>query len=458
MTLPRTSLVALLAACSVILGCHRSSPEQALRAAFRQTSGRIHLPAGTIDLHAPLEFAPGAHDVIVEGDRAGSVLRLAADFRGAAAILGSGVSNVHLSGFRIIGNRAALTAVKYLPPSDVTFANFYDANGIVLTNSKKIVVVDVWIQEVGGFPVLISHCSDVTVDHVTIQDSGTLNAQGHSNTTGGILLEQGTKDFDVRFCKLDRIRGNGIWTHSNYGSALNRDGTIRQNYIQGTPRDAIQLGHAAHVQVMNNHGSDIGFPSAQADLPGGATPVAIDTAGDVSESVYSGNRFENVNGQCIDLDGFHDGQVLDNSCVNLRPREAYPLSHEGIVFGNSNPDMRSENVIVKGNLIQGFGYGGVYLIGRGHQVTGNRFIDINRNRCTGDMHIAICAYAPDEPAMLRSGIYLAGHAARPADTQSNVIEHNQISGFGMDKWCVGAGPGVNLASNKIANNMCAGVH
>jgi len=456
-TVPRARLAVLLAACIVLLGCHRSSPDEALRAAFRITSGRIQLPAGTIDLHAPLELAAGAHDVTVEGDPSRSVLRLAADFQGAAAILGSGVSNVSVSGFKIIGNRAALGTAKYLPPSDVPFANYYDANGVLFKDSQKIVIRDISFQEIGDFPVLVSHCSGVAIDHVTIKDSGTLNAQGHSNTTGGILLEQGTADFDVRLCRLERIRGNGIWTHSNYGSALNRDGIIRQNDIRGTPRDAIQVGHATRVQVVNNQGSDIGVPLAEVDLPGGATPVAIDSAGDVSESVYSGNRFEDVDGQCIDLDGFHDGQVLENSCVNLKPREAYPLSHEGIVFGNSNPDMRSENVIVKGNLIQGFGYGGVYLIGRGHQITGNRFLDINRNHCTGDMHIPICAYAPAEPAMLRTGIYLASHAARPADTQSNVIEHNQISGFGMDQWCVGGGPGVKLARNKIANNTCAGV-
>ena len=450
-------LAALLAACSVLSACHRSSPEQALRAAFLITSGRIQLPAGTIELHAPLEFAPGAHDLTVEGDRSDSVLRMAPDFQGAAAILGKGVSNAKLSGFKIVGNRAARSTAKYLPPSDVTFANFYGGNGVLFIDSQKIVIHDISFHEIAGFPVLASHCSGVTIAHVTIQDSGTLNAQGRSNTTGGILLEQGTTGFDVRLCSLERIRGNGIWTHSNYGSPLNRDGIIAQNDIRGTPRDAVQVGHATHVQVVNNHGSDIGFPAAEADLPGGATPVAIDTAGDVSESVYSGNRFEDVDGQCIDLDGFHDGQVLDNSCVNQKPREAYPLSHEGIVFGNSNPDMRSQNVIVKGNLIQGFGYGGVYLIGRGHQITGNRFVDINRNHCTGDMHVAVCAYAPDEPAMLRSGIYLAGHAARPADTQSNVIEHNQVSGFGMDQWCIGGGPGVNLARNKIDNNTCAGV-
>ena len=452
-----TSLrAALVAVCAIASGCHRSSPEETLRAAFRQTTGRIQLPPGTIDLHSPLELASGAHDVAIAGDPAGSVLRMAADFKGKAAIFGHNVSNVQLVNFQIIGNRASLTTVRYLPPSDVTFASFYDANGVVFIDSQKIGIHDISLREIGGFPVLISHGPDVIIDHVTIKDSGTLNAQGHSNTTGGILLEQGTSDFIVRRCRLERIRGNGIWTHSNYGSPLNAKGTIADNDIRGTPRDAIQLGHAIQIQVLNNRGSDIGVPVAEADLPGGATPVAIDSAGDVAQSVYSGNRFEDVNGQCIDLDGFHDGEVLNNACVNLKSREAYPLSHEGIVFGNSNPDMRSQNVVVKGNLIQGFGYGGVYLIGSEHDISENRFVDINRNHCTGDMHVPLCNYEPDEPAMLRSGIYLAGHAARPADTRSNVIRANQISGFGMDKWCVAAGPGVKLGQNKITRNTCTG--
>jgi hypothetical protein len=457
-TLHRAALATLLGICATLFGCHRSNPEEALRAAFQRTTGKIPLPAGTVVLHAPLELAAGAHGIEIAGADAGSVLRLAPDFKGKAAIVGNGVSNVRLSGFQIIGNRAALTAVKYLPPSDVTFANFYDANGVVFTASQRIAIHELSLQEIGGFPVLASHCSGVTIDHVTVKDSGTLNAQGHSNTTGGILLEEGTTDFDIRLCRLDRIRGNGIWTHSNYRSPLNRNGIIAQNEIRGTPRDAIQVGHASHVQVVNNHGSDIGVPAAEADIPSNAQPVAIDSSGDVSSSVYSGNHFEDVDGQCIDLDGFHDGQVLENSCVNLKPREAYPLSHTGVIFGNSNPDMRSENVILKGNLMQGFGYDGVYLIGRGHQIVDNRFIDINRNHCTGDMRIAVCAYAPEEPAMLRSGIYLASHAARPADTQANIIRHNQITGFGMDKWCVAAGPGVKLALNKIDDNTCAGTH
>ena len=84
------------------------------------------------------------------------------------------------------------------------------------------------------------------------------------------------------------------------------------------------------------------------DVEGGGIPVAIDTAGNVDRSVYAGNRFEEVNGKCIDLDGFHHGEVRDNACVNRGSADDYPHGHYGIVFNNSNPDMQSEDVTVSG--------------------------------------------------------------------------------------------------------------
>jgi hypothetical protein len=317
-----------------------------------------------------------------------------------------------------------------------------------------ITIRDVSLENISTFPILVSRCHGVTLDDIKITDSGTLNPQGHSNTTGGILVEEGTTDFRVTRCHVENICGNAIWTHSNYHSPRNQDGLIANNEIWGTPRDAIQLGHATRVQVLDNRGGRIGFPSEQADLPGGATPVALDSSGDTSEATYSGNQFEDVDGQCIDLDGFHDGRVVNNSCVNRKPAAFYPLSHVGIVFGNSNPAMQSQAVVVSGNLIQGFGYGGVYLIGEQHEISGNRFVDVNRNHCSGDMRVALCNYAPEEPGMLRSGIYLASHAARSAETKGNRISGNYISGFGMDRWCVAAGPGVRLDLNAIRGNTC----
>lgn len=419
-------------------------------------TGAITLPPGVTELSEALQFHTGAHDVTVRGDPSGSVLRLAKDFKGRAAIVGIGVANVRLENFQIIGNRAELTSDLYLPPSNVAFADYYSSNGVLFIASQSITVHGVSFEKIRTFPVLINRSQRVALEQIDIRDSGTLNAQGHSNTTGGILLEEGTADFSVTRCHIRNICGNGIWTHSNYNSPRNRDGVISGNEIRGTPRDAIQVGHAARIQVLDNRGGDIGFPPEQADLPGEATPVALDSAGDTSDSVYSGNQFEDVDGQCIDLDGFHDGRVMNNSCANRKPREAYPLSHAGIVFGNSNPAARPENVIVEGNLIQGFGYGGVYLIGRQQHIVANQFIDVNRNHCTGDMRVARCNYAPDEPGMLRSGIYLAAHSARPAQTEGNEIRANIISGFGMDRWCIAAAPGVRPDRNAIGKNTCVG--
>jgi hypothetical protein len=438
------------AACHI----HPADRETTLRAEFHRRTGSITLPPGVTELHKPLQFDAGAHDINLRGDASGSTLLLAKDFEGRAAILGVNVANVRLEKFQVIGDRAGLVSNLYLPASNVRFADYYDRNGVVFVTSQSITIRDVSLRNIRTFPILITSCRGVVLEDIEVRDSGTLNAQGHSNTTGGILLEEGTMNFSVKRCHIENICGNGIWTHSNYESPRNQDGVIANNEIRETPRDLIQVGHATRIQVLDNRGGRVGFPVAEADLPGGATPVALDSSGDTSEATYSGNQFEDVNGQCIDLDGFHDGRVVNNSCVNRKPAAAYPLSHVGIVFGNSNPDMRPQGVVVSGNLIQGFGYGGVYLIGEHQEVSGNRFIDVNRNRCSGDVRVAVCNYAPEEPDMLRSGIYLATHSPRHVETRGNRIWGNYISGFGMDRWCITAGPGARLDLNTIGNNTC----
>ena len=80
---------------------------------------------------------------------------------------------------------------------------------------------------------------------VEILDSGSRNAAGRNNTTGGILLEEGTRKFRIINCTLRGIRGNGIWTHSLYTSPRNGHGLIARNRIENVGRDAIQVGLAA---------------------------------------------------------------------------------------------------------------------------------------------------------------------------------------------------------------------
>jgi hypothetical protein len=307
---------------------------------------------------------------------------------------------------------------------------------------------------VASYPVLVSASSGVRIDNVRIEDCGSLSPAGRNNASGGILLEEGTRDFEVRQCAIRRVRGNAIWTHSNYHSPRNANGIIQENVVEDVARDAIQVGHATNIAVRGNSGRRIGYPPELVDIANWAVPAALDTAGNVDKSVYAGNHFEDINGKCMDLDGFHDGEIRDNSCISRKSYDEYPYAHFGIVFNNSNPDMQPVNVTIVGNLIDGAGYGGIFLIGAGHVVSGNRLLGLNRNRCTGDMRQARCNYAPDQPALLHSGIYLGRGADRPAHTVRNRIQGNVISGFAIGHTCVAAAPGVSLAANSIAGNRC----
>ena len=87
------------------------------------------------------------------------------------------------------------------------------------------------------------------IDHVSVKDSGSLNAKGRNNTTGGILLEEGTDQFTVTDSVFGNIRGNAVWTHSRYMSPRNSRGKIANNQFFDIGRDAIQVGHATRVDV-----------------------------------------------------------------------------------------------------------------------------------------------------------------------------------------------------------------
>lgn len=432
----------------------RPANEAELRAALQAGGGIVELPPGRLVISRDLVIPDKTVNLEIRGHPNGSTLEAAGDFQGRAMLVAGAASGLLLSGFRVEGNRSRLTRPLPLPPSDVPFAGFYSNNGILLREARKVVIRRIEFKNIANYPLLISACSNVLVEEVKIEDSGSLNSAGRNNASGGILIEEGTTDFVVRRCLLRRVRGNGIWTHSNFRSPRNAGGVIVENEVYDAARDAIQVGHATNVKVERNRGARIGYPVGEVDIESQAYPVALDTAGNVDRSAYLFNRFEDVNGQCIDLDGFHHGEVRGNSCLSRKPFEEYPHAHAGIVFGNTHPDVRSEQVLVAENEVIGAGYGGIFLIGSGHRILNNRLLDLNRAECTGDPVRPRCNYAPEEPGLLRSGIYLARGAARPARAEDNRIEGNEVGGFGMGEWCVGAAPGVSPAKNQIRDNRC----
>jgi len=440
----RATLFCLL----LLTGCAPRPPD------FTRRTGVIQLPPGRLVLHRELVIPEGAHDLEVRGHPSGSTLEAAPDFQGRALICSKGATGLRLAGFRIEGNRAALQKLIGLPNADIPFVRFYQNNGIVIEAAARVTVSKVVFHGVANYPLIVSASAGVRIEGVRVEDSGSLSPSLRNNASGGILLEEGTRDFEVVHCVVRRVRGNGIWTHSFYHSPRNAHGAIRENNIENVARDAIQVGHATQVTVEHNTGRWVGYPSDLVDIANWAVPAAIDTAGNVDKSTYSDNHFEDIDGKCIDLDGFHDGEIRDNSCVSHGLYDEYPWAQFGIVFNNANPDMESANVTVTGNLIDGAGYGGLYLLGSHHLVAHNRFLALNRNQCTTDRTRPRCDYGSGDPALLHSGIYLVPGAARPARTVNNRIEDNEVSGFGMRESCIVAAPGVSLAANQAARNRC----
>ncbi len=432
------------------------SGEEQIREQLKKPAGVIELPSGVVEISAEMVIPPVARNLEIRGAKGGTVLRAAPGFKGRAIFVLQGGANIRFRDFEIAGNRGALEQPPQgLAPDDVPFVRFTRNNGILAQETKGLNIVNIKMREIAGFGILVSRSSNVKIDGVTVEDSGSPNAKKRNNGTGGILLEEATTDFAVTNCSLKNILGNGIWTHSLYTSQRNARGTITNNKVEYVARDAFQVGHAVSVRVENNTATAIGFPVDAVDVEHGAIPVALDTAGNTEKTQYVGNHFTEINGKCIDLDGFHDGEISNNTCENELPPDAYKFGNYGIVMNNSNPDMESRNVVISGNTIDGAMFGGIFIIGSGNTVTHNRLYHINIAHCPEMAALYGCFLGPDEPDILRTGIYLGRGAHRPDIARNNIIEDNYISGYGMGAHCLGVAPGVSLDKNRVARNECS---
>jgi hypothetical protein len=428
-----------------------ATPEADLRTALAAKTGAVTLPAGVIEISREIILPADAHDLDIRGATSGTTIKATSTFRGRALIVIPSGKNIKLHDLSLDGDRDAVSRPLGLPPSVAMFSRFTPNNGILAETVNNLEIGPIKASAIAGFPILVNASHTVRIHNIQIADSGSLNAGKHNNTTGGILLEEGTTDFEVLDCRIVNVRGNGIWTHSLYTSARNARGRIAGNEFAMIARDAIQVGHATDIRVENNRGRMLGYPAEEVDPQG--QPVAVDTAGNVDRSVYRNNQFEEIDGKCFDLDGFHDGEVSNNICLNEEELRNYPYGNFGLILNNSNPDMQSRNIRITGNTIDGAVFGGIFLIGSGHTVTGNHLQHLNMAHCNEPGPIN-CANAA-QPDLLRTGIYLGAGADRPDAAKGNTIENNEIGGYGMSRHCIGAAPGVLLTANTVAKNECS---
>ncbi len=437
-------------AAAFISSAAAQTPETLIRTALAAKTGAVKLPAGVVEVSREIVLPGDAHDLDIQG--AGTTIKASAAFRGRALLVISAGKNIKIRGLSLDGNRDTIARPLGLMPSDAMFSRVTPNNGILAEGVTDLEVAEVKAARIAGFAILVNAGHGVRIHNVEVSDSGGVNAARHNNTTGGILLEEGTTDFEVIDCRIGNVRGNGVWTHALYRSPRNARGRIAGNEFAMIARDAIQVGHATEIRVENNRGRSIGFPAPDVDPQG--QPVAVDTAGNVDKSVYRNNQFEEVDGKCFDLDGFHDGEVSENTCSNLDTVGHYPFGNFGIVMNNTNPDMQSRNIRITGNTVDGMRFGAIFIIGSGHTVSGNHLMHLNLAHCNDPGPID-CGAVPNQPDILRTGIYLGAGAERPDAAKGNVVEGNEISGYGMSRHCIGVAPGVSLAANTVSKNECS---
>ena len=107
------------------------------------STGVMLLPAGTIEVSAEIRLPPGAQDLEIRGDPAGTVLRMSDRFQGRALWICEGCRGVTFRNFTVDGNREALEQRTGLPPSNLPFAEFTRNNGILADQAETLQISDV---------------------------------------------------------------------------------------------------------------------------------------------------------------------------------------------------------------------------------------------------------------------------------------------------------------------------
>src|SRR5262245_41307596 len=194
--------VALLVFALLLSACGLRPDETAIRKELQ--AGSVLLPGGVIEIHSELALPDGAHDIEIAGN--GSVLRAAKNFRGRAMFSSKSGARIRFRDFTLDGNREEIEQRTGLPGFNTPFHRFTTSNGILIESGDHMSISGVTLRRVSGFSILVSGSKRVRIERALIEDSGSRNAAGRNNTTGGILLEEGTTDFQVLDCKLKYIR------------------------------------------------------------------------------------------------------------------------------------------------------------------------------------------------------------------------------------------------------------
>jgi Right handed beta helix region len=435
-----------------LTGCGRTPAEKFLQA-VAEGKGTVPLPGGVLELANPIVLGPNVNGLTILG-KPGDVVRARKGEELRAFFVCRECKNVTLTGFAIEGDPDLRSRPGEAPPADTELRRFFSGNGIVLEGSQGFTVKNMTFKDLSGFAVMGGFDKKTTVEKIEITDSGTRNSKGFNTGAGGLAFTDGSDGFVVRDNSFKRIFGNGVWVHSIARGDRSQNGLIENNRFENISHDAVLVSNGYKIVVRKNTGRLIGYPpdAVNTDL---RLSAAVGTEGNVDSSTFEYNQFEQVNGRCFDLDGFHDSEVAHNSCRNPGQAADYPHGGYGLVLDNTSTEVHSQQVLIHDNVMDGMRLGGVFLLGSGHKVVNNKLLRLNLLGCSSATRDFACLPNADEPMVSRSGVYLGLRGARPDPTEGALVEQNEITGNGMGSGnCVVYAPQVKPAASVVRANDC----
>jgi len=118
-------------------------------------------------------------------------------------------------------------------PSDIEFSG-----GGLADRVDGLQIAGLDVSDIVHFPILVSRSQHIRIREMRVSESGNLNAKGRNNLSGGILIEEGSSDFEVTASTFTGITGNGLWTHSLFTSPRLDGGLFARNKFETIGRDA----------------------------------------------------------------------------------------------------------------------------------------------------------------------------------------------------------------------------
>lgn len=347
-----------------VAGLAAESPETLLRQALAAKTGSVKLPAGTIEVSREIVLPPDAHDLTIRGSN--TTIAASAAFRGRALLVMTGGRNIKIQDLNLNGNRDAVGRMVSLPPAGTMYSRVLGNNGIVAEGVTGLEITQVKAKQIAGFAVLINGGKGARLTEIEVTESGGFNVQHKNNGMGGIALEEGASDFEIRRCLIGGVRGSAITLRG-----VER-GQIRENELNVVARDGVSGERVRQVTIENNRMREIGFPTGEVD----GKAVCVRLAGSV-ESVVGGNACDQTLLGAMVVGGERN-RITGNHLtgVNIAHQDAAGIYLEAGSVGN----------VVEGNEVTGFRMG-VRCVGAAPGVLANAN-KVGKNECSDEVSLA----------------------------------------------------------------------